>query len=101
MFTLVTGVRPIKVRFLNHFLHLSDKRLLTALIKKKLKKINLMVCFIVLKIAVFWVFENVHILSSKSYTVTKSGISPQRMFRSLPKKLKKMHKQMLGVSAPL
>ena len=35
MFTLVTtGVRPIKVRFLNRFLRLSDKRLLTILIKK-------------------------------------------------------------------
>ena len=34
MFAQVTGVRPRKVRFLNHFLRLSDKRLLTVLIKK-------------------------------------------------------------------
>ena len=36
-----------------------------------------------LKIAFFWVFENDNILSSKSYTVTKSGISPQRKLGSL------------------
>ena len=34
VFTLVIGVKPIKVRFLNRFLCLSDKRLLTILIKK-------------------------------------------------------------------
>ena len=34
LFILVTGVRPIKVCFLNRFLCLSDKRLLTILIKK-------------------------------------------------------------------
>ena len=38
MFTLVTGVRPMKVRFLNRFLRLSDKRLLTILIKKKIEE---------------------------------------------------------------
>ena len=38
MFTLVTGVRPIKVRFLNCFLRLSDKRLLTILIKRKFEE---------------------------------------------------------------
>ena len=43
-----------------------------------LKKINLRVRFLALKIAFFGVFENDNILSSKSYTVTKSGISPQR-----------------------
>ena len=31
----------------------------------------------------FWVFENDDILSSKSYTVTKSEISPQRKLGSL------------------
>ena len=36
-----------------------------------------------LKIAFFWVFENDNILSSKSYTVTKSEISPQRQLGSL------------------
>ena len=45
-------------------------------IKKKLKKINLRVRFLPLKIAFFEGFENDNILSSKSYTVTKSGISP-------------------------
>ena len=42
-----------------------------------LKKINLRVRFLPLKIAFFEGFENDNILSSKSYTVTKSGISPQ------------------------
>ena len=35
------------------------------------------------KIAFFWVFKNDNILSSKSYTVTKSEISPQRKLGSL------------------
>ena len=35
------------------------------------------------KIAFFWVLKNDNILSSKSYTVTKSEISPQRKLRSL------------------
>ena len=35
------------------------------------------------KIVFFWVFKNDNILSSKSYTVTKSEISPQRMLGSL------------------
>ena len=35
------------------------------------------------KIAFFLVFENDNILRSKSYTVTKSGISPQRKLGSL------------------
>ena len=48
-----------------------------------LDKINLRVCFLVLKIAFFGGFENDNILSSKSYTVTKSGISPQRKLGSL------------------
>ena len=51
--------------------------------KKKLKKINLGVRFLPLKIAFFGGFENDNILSSKSYTVTKSGISPQRKPGSL------------------
>ena len=38
-------------------------------------KINLRVRFLVLKIAFLGGFENDNILSSKSYTVTKSGIS--------------------------
>ena len=42
-----------------------------------LKKINLRVGFLALKIAFLGGFENDNILSSKSYTVTKSGISPQ------------------------
>ena len=36
--------------------------------------------FLPLKIAFFEGFENDNILSSKSYTVTKSGISPQSIF---------------------
>ena len=39
--------------------------------------------FLPLKIAFFEGFENDNILSSKSYTVTKSGISPQRKLGSL------------------
>ena len=66
MFILVTSVRPIKVRFLNRFLRLSDKRLLTILIKKKWKRINLRVRFLLLKIVFFGVFENDNILSSRS-----------------------------------
>ena len=56
VFTLVTGVRPIKVCFPNRFLRLSNKRLLTILIKFFLKKIDLRVRFIQLKIAFFWGF---------------------------------------------
>ena len=52
------------------------------IIKKMLKKINLSVRFLALKIAFFGDFENDNILSSKSYTVTKSGISPQRKLGS-------------------
>ena len=59
------------------------KGFLSLLSKKKLKKINLRVRFLALKIAFFGGFENDNILSSKSYTVTKSGISPQRKLGSL------------------
>ena len=38
--------------------------------------------FLPLKIAFFEGLENDNILSSKSYTVTKSGISPQRKLGS-------------------
>ena len=48
-----------------------------------LRKINLRVRFLALKIAFFGGFENDNILSSKSYMVTKSGISPQRKVGSL------------------
>ena len=51
MFTLHTRVRPIKVEILNRFLRMADDGLLTVLIKKKLKKINLRVRFLLLKIA--------------------------------------------------
>ena len=51
--------------------------------KKMLKKMNFRVRFLALKIAFFGGFENDNILSSKSYTVTKSGISPQRKLGSL------------------
>ena len=48
------------------------------IINKMLKKINLRVRFFALKIAFLGGFENDNILSTKSYMVTKSGISPQR-----------------------
>ena len=51
--------------------------------KKMLTKINLRVYFLALKIAFLGGFENDNILSSKSYVVTKSGISPQRKVGSL------------------
>ena len=51
--------------------------------KKMLKKINLRVRFLALKIAFFWGFENENIFRSKSYMATKSGISPQRKVGSL------------------
>ena len=51
--------------------------------KKVLKKINLRVRFLSLKIAFFWVFENDEHFRSKSYMVTKSEISPQRKLGSL------------------
>ena len=49
-----------------HFFCLSDKRCLMLIFKKELKKINLSVSFLPLKIAFFLVFENDNILSSKS-----------------------------------
>ena len=51
--------------------------------KKEMKKINLWVRFLALKIVFFGGFENDNILSSESYTVTKIEISPQRMLGSL------------------
>ena len=48
------------------FFCLSDKRFLNIIIKKKLKKINLRVHFLPLKIAFFGGYENDNILSSKS-----------------------------------
>ena len=83
MFTLLTRVRPINGGFSNRFFCLSDKRFLSIIIKNFLKKINLRVHFLPLKIAFFEGFENDNILSSKSYTFTKSGISPQRKLGSL------------------
>ena len=56
---------------------------LEVLTHLKMKKVNLRVCFIPLRIAVFWAFENDNILSSKSYAVTKNEISPQRKLGSL------------------
>ena len=76
VFTLGTCVRPINVGFLNRFFCLSDKRCLILIIKKILRKINVRVRFLALKIAFWGGFENDNILSSKSYTVTKSRISP-------------------------
>ena len=83
VFIPLTCVRPINVGFSNRFFCLSDKRCLMLNIKKMLKKMNLRVRFLALKIAFFGGFENDNILSSKSYMVTKSGISPQRKVGSL------------------
>ena len=58
------------------FFCLSDKRFLNIIIKNFLKKTNLWVRFLALKIAFFGAFENDDILSAKSYTDTKSEISP-------------------------
>ena len=83
-------MRPIKDGILNRFWRVADHGLLVVLIKKKLKKINLRVRFLLLKIVYFWVFENYNILSANSYIVTKSGITPQRKlgsFRNLKLKL--------------
>ena len=51
--------------------------------KKELKKINLRVRFLALKIAFFGMFENDNTLSSKSYMVTTTRINPQRKLGSL------------------
>ena len=58
------------------FFCLSDKRF-PMLNIKKLKRINLRVRFLPLKIAFFGGFENNYNFSSKLYTATKSRISPQ------------------------
>ena len=55
----------------------------SLLSKINLKKINLRVRSLALKIAFFGGFENDNIFSYKSYTVTKSRISPQPKLRSL------------------
>ena len=59
------------------------KGFLLLLSKKIFKKVNLRLRFLALKIAFLGGFENDKILRSKSYTVTKSGISPQRKLGSL------------------
>ena len=48
-----------------------------------LMKINLRLRFLPLKIAFFGGFENENVLSSKSYKVTNSEISPQQKLKSL------------------
>ena len=60
--------------------------------KNFLKKINLRVRFLPLKIAFFEGFENDNILSSKLYTVTKSGISPQQKLGTSKKFKTQVHK---------
>ena len=72
-----------KCRIFKPIFCLSDKRFLNIIINIFLKKINLRVRFLLLKIAFFGGFENDNILSFKSYMVTKSGISPQRKLGSL------------------
>ena len=53
------------------------------IIKNKFKMINLRMRFLALKIVFLGGFENDNILSSKSYMVKKSGISPPRKLGSL------------------
>ena len=72
-----------KCRIFKPFFVYQIKGFLILLSKKNLKKINLRVRFLALEIAFFGGFENDDILSSKSYTVTKSKISPQRKLGSL------------------
>ena len=72
-----------KCQIFKPFFCLSDKRFPMLNIKKKLQKMNLTVRFLLLKIVFFGGFENDNILSSKSYMVTKSEISPQRKVGSL------------------
>ena len=70
VFILPTCVRPINVGFSNLFCFVYQiKGFWILLSKKKLKKINLRVRFLPLKIAIFGGFENDNILSSKSYTI--------------------------------
>ena len=64
------------VGILIRFLRVADHGLLVDIIKKKLKKINIRVRFLSLKIAFFLVFENDEHFRCKSYMVTKSEISP-------------------------
>ena len=79
VFSLLPCVRPINVGFSNRFFRLSDKRCLMLIIKKNVEEDKSMVRFLALKIVFFRGFENYIILSYKSYTVTKSGISPQQI----------------------
>ena len=65
-----------------------------------LKKKNLRVRFLALKIAFFGGFENDNILCSKSYKVTKSEISPQRKLRSLGNFKLKIIRYQLTLSLP-
>ena len=69
-----------KCRIFKHFFCLSDKRFLNINIKKKFEEDKSQGAFFTAQKCVFW---GVNILSSKSYTVTKSGISPQRKLGSL------------------
>ena len=75
VFTLLT-LRSINVEFSDNFFVYQIK-VGNAYYQKKMKKIDLTLSLLP-KIAFFWGFENDSILSSKPYTVTKSGISPQR-----------------------
>ena len=70
-------MRPKSLGFSNNFFVYQIKGFKCLISKILFKKINLRVRFLPLKIAFFEGFENDNILSSKSYTVTKSGISPQ------------------------
>ena len=74
VFILLTRMRPIKIRILNHFLRVAGHGLPIVLIKNKIEERNLRVRFLPLKIVFFWGVENDNIFSSKSYRVTKSGI---------------------------
>ena len=73
----------MNVRFLNLFFCLSDKRFLIIIIKFFFEEDKSEGTFFSAENCVFGGFENDNILSSKSYKVTKSGISPQRKLGSL------------------
>ena len=70
------------------FFWLSDKRCLICIISNKIISLKIFRGQILLdEMPFFWVFENDNILSSKSYRVTKSGISPQRKVGSFTYKI--------------
>ena len=70
-----------KCKIFKPFFCLSDKRCRMLIIKNEMKKINIWVRFLAIKIAYFGVFENDDFLSSKSYTVTKSACACTDLYK--------------------